>query len=70
MASDPTMATDPAERLRLVSQMERLREMIDEGEVDVREGDRQYGQMARRLIGDVEYMRAQQRSLARRSHRS
>lgn len=66
MPADPSMATDPAGRLRLASQMERLREMIDEGEIEEREGDRQYGQMARRLVGDVEYNRAQQRHLARR----
>jgi hypothetical protein len=57
MTVDPTKATDPAEIARLCHLMERLREMIDEGDVDERDGDRQYGQMARRLIGDVEYAR-------------
>lgn len=65
MSDDPTMATDPAERARLAHQMEHLREMIAEGEIGEREGDRQYGQMARRLIGD----RAFDEAVARRRER-
>lgn len=39
--------------------MERLREMVDEGEISPRAFKREYGALSRQLLGDREYEHAQ-----------
>lgn len=43
----------------IATEMERLREMHDEGEISDRDFDRQYGALARQLLGEEEYQRLQ-----------